>query len=359
MKKRSFGLVLLLAILVIVIAFYLVATTIAKREEENDDPVIQDTTIIHINKKASDVTAMTYRSESYDFTIDVAVNGKFTLASDSAFPLNQTIASYMAEAVAVIAFDQKLNPEGNDLTEYGLHEPQTVLSVTYKDGAKVHLEIGNYNKYTDSFYCQIGDGFVYLMDGKPLEYFKYSITDLLQDEVITTPQNGFSSLTQVELLYANGNRLVYDYVKAEADVEGSEDRWTKTANEAVAEGDFTSDVQTLYNELYKISLDEWAAYNVTGNDSLAAYGLDTPAIQVIFHYIEKTTIAGGEGSSSSITKEHERAFGFFIGSTLPNAEDTSDTESDTTEAFRYFLLEGGSTVYIVSEKNLAHTLSLT
>jgi len=357
MKKRKFGLVLLLSVLVIVIGFYVVATIIAKREEEADDPVVEDTTIVHINKKASDVTSMTYRSESYDYTVSVAASGKFTLASDSAFPLDQTIASYMAEAVAVITFDRKINPEGNDLTEYGLNEPQTFLSVTYKDGAKVNLEIGSYNKYTDSFYCQVGDGFVYLMNGEPLEYFKYSITDLLQDEVITAPKDGFSSLTKVELLYADGSRLVYDYVKAEEGVEDSEDRWTKTSDGTTAEGDFTSDVQTLYNELYKISLDAWAAYNVTGNEALANYGLATPAVTIVFHYIEKTTISAGDGSSSSITKEHERAFGFQIGDRLPTADTPEGDTSEPTDPTRYFMLEGGTTVYLVSEKNLSKSLS--
>lgn len=355
MKKRSFGMVLLLSILILVILFYAVATTIAKREKEkeNDQEGGENTAITYINKTADDVESIIYRSEGYDLGIK-NVNGKYILTSDETFPLDQVIASDMAGAVAVITFDQKLNPEGNDLTEYGLNDPQTALTVAYSDGARVTLAIGNYNRYTDSHYCQVGDDFVYLLSGDILDYFTYSMTDLLQDETVTLPSEGFSSLTKVEITEKDGDTLVYNFMEAGEETE--EDIWQKILNGEAVEGDFTSTVQNLYNELFKISLNEWAAYNVTGNEALDTFGLATPEIKVVFHYIEKTTISAGDGSSSSVTKEHERAFGFDIGSRLPVEGEESPDTSDSADYDRYFMLEGGKIVYIISEGNLTESL---
>ncbi len=396
--KRSTGLIVLLIVLVLAVVFYVVATVIAKREEEkNQEPEV--TLITVVDKKPEDVVSLTLKSKT--LTVGIAVNesGKYRLTSDEHFPVDQIIASYMVEGVAVIEFTRKLEGSDADLATYGLDEPHTVITAGYKDDRTVTLKLGDYNKHADAYYCDMGDGAVYLIDAAYLDAFDYTMKDLLQDELITKPKNGLSDVTSFELAFRDGSGFTYTFIKAEADEAAVSENVTDTAGEkesapteywaktlldgTVVEGDFTEQVKALYKELFDVKLDAWADYNVTGAERLEAFGLSAPAVTITVRYNEKVTIKGDDGTSS-VTKEVEKVVGFLIGDAAPSEEDepadsestapetntATDTQADTSApegdaeeeepiVNRYFMLEGGKVVYLLSEEALSHALGIT
>lgn len=388
--KRSIGLIVLLIVLVLAVAFYVIAMAIAKREEEKNE-VPEETLITIVEKESSDVAALTFQSEDLTFSITTTTGGSYRLATDDAFPLDQAVASYMAKAVSLIAFHHKLDAAELNPAEYGLDDPKTVITVSYSDDTSLIMKLGDYNKYADSYYCDIGDGAIYLIDSTFLDSFDYSMQDLLQDETIPKPTNGLSSVTAIELAYRDGSGFTYtlgtvsepeeaEETAAETGEEEEEPAavWIKTlADGTVVDGDFTETVEALYKELFEAKLDEWADYNVTGSDRLGAFGLAEPAVTVTVRYQETVTISGDD-SSSSVTKDVEKVVGFLIGDALPIASDKEDTtteapESDAettdassgtdqeaaeSEARRYFMLEGSSLVYILDEADLAGALGI-
>lgn len=335
-KKKSFGLVLLISVLVIVIAFYALANSVANKEQNNNGSGSGGgENIIFIDKQESEVSRVTYSKNSggSEFTL-VKSGSTYLLEADNEFPLDLGAVKFMLNAVAKIVFERRIDPEGNDLEEYGLTDPHTVITAVYTDGAKVELKLGNYNKYSESYYCTVGDSFVYLLVTDFSEAFDYEFTDLLFDDYAQTPQNGFSSLTDIEIS-ADGKTVIIS-----ANEDGS---WSKTdANGNVVEGNFASDASSMYKECYLGTVDEWVAYNASSDDVRDIYGLKGPNIRILFKHIETKTIES-EGSAS-ITKDYEKTTAFLIGNVVDDEQSQESTE-------RYFMFGDGSIVYIKAESD--------
>lgn len=334
-KKRSFGLILLISVLVIVIAFYAVASGIAKREKDKEQNKGGDnsTEIVFIDKQAADISKITYSKNGggSEFTI-IKSGSTYVLEADNTFPLDRSAVAFVLNAAAKIVFERRIDPEGNELEEYGLKDPHTVITAVYTDGAKVELKLGNYNKYSESYYCTVGDGFVYLLVTDFSEAFDYEFSDLLFDDSVQTPQNGFSSLTDIEIS-KDGKTVT---------LSASDDgKWIKTdENGNAVEGDFASDAAMMYREFYLGTVDEWVAYNASSDEVRDGYGLKGPDIKVTFKHIE-TKVIENEGSAS-ITKEYERTTSFLIGSVVDSAQSEESRE-------RYFMFGDGSIVYVKAE----------
>lgn len=333
MKKRSFALTVLLSLLVIVISFYAVISNAVKNDGGGgNEPT---TGGVYLDRQASEVEKITYRTSGEEFTVrkDGSI---YVLHEDTEFPLDMTAVGYMTNAVAQISYERKINPEGNDLAEYGLTAPSAVLDVLYGDGARLTLTVGSYNAYSEAYYCMTGDGFVYLIGGQFCEAFAFTFHDLILHDYIETPQYGLSSVTKIEI--ASGNkRAFYELVDEENDV------WTKNGES----GEFAYEVMNVYNELYKLTVKEWVAYNADTDEERDVYGLKTPDIRIVFTHteIEEIEIEG----SSTVTKEHERQTAFLIGSPTDEGEET--------EVERYFMFGGGSIVYKVHEEYFEHTMN--
>jgi len=392
--KRKTGLIVLLGVLVLAVAFYVIATVVAKREEEKNQET-EATLIAVVDKKPEDVTSLTFESKTLSVGITVNESGKYRLTSDEHFPMDQIIASYMVEGVSVIEFTRKLEGADTDLATYGLDKPHTVITAAYTDDSTVTLKLGDYNKHADAYYCDMGDGAVYLIDAAYLDAFDYTMKDLLQDELITKPKKGLSAVTEFKLAFRDGSGFTYTFTKTEADEAAEstdaaetapEELWVKTLLDGtVVEGDFTKQAEALYKELFEAKLDAWADYNVTGAQRLGEFGLAEPAVTVTVRYTEEVTIAGDD-STSSVTKEVEKVVGFLIGDAAPSEEDEpadSESSADTaapendgstaatdTEApegdaeeeeeivNRYFMLEGGKVVYLIDQAKLTEALGI-
>ncbi|MBE6636268.1 MAG: DUF4340 domain-containing protein [Ruminococcaceae bacterium] len=362
MKKRN-SLILLLVVLVLAVGFFLVATVIADREAGNDSETGEQD-IVYIDKDDTAVVSLTYRDKDKAFGIEVSGN-TYYLAEDHAFPLDQTLASYMVSNVAKLTFERRFEAP-SDLSEYGLDADTIAVTARYSDDTSLALTIGDYNKYADAYYCSVGDGFVYLLDGTFTDYFAYSMNELLLDETVTAPENKLADLTKIELAYRDGTAFSYVFVPAAED--GGEDTWQKVlADGTVVDGDMTDTVEDIYDELFGVKLEDWCDYNAVG-DRLSRYGLDIPYLTVTVRYTKTVTITGADGTSS-VTKEQEVVVGFLIGdlaeeetadtSAETSADTSADTDSDVadkTEPRRYFLLEGGQIVYRLGTDKLAAVL---
>lgn len=334
MKKRSFGLTVLLSLLVIVIVFYFVISNAVKKGGNGDNSAPAGDGI-YIDRQPSEVEKVTYRTGGSEFTVRRDVSS-YVLDEDPEFPLDTTTVAYILNAATRLTYVRRINPEGNDLTEYGLTDPQAVIDIVYDDSARLTLTVGNYNAYSDAFYCTTGDGFVYLMGGEFCEAFVYKYSDLILHDRIETPQYGFSSVTKIEIT-GNEKSVVYELTDEENDI------WKKNGEE----GDFSYEAMEIYNELYKLTVDEWIAYNVETEDEFDVYGLKKPDIRVVFTHIEIEEIEI-EGSST-VTKEHERQTAFLIG--------PPTGESGETDVKRYFAFGGGSIVYVLHEECFEDTIN--
>ncbi len=333
MNKRRFGLTVLLSLLATVIILYAVIANAMKNKDNGGDKAPTNGGI-YIDRQPSEVAKITYRTGSEEFTVrkDESI---YVLHEDTEFPLDPTALAFITNAATRITYERRINPEGNDLAEYGLTDPQTVIDIVYDDGAKLTLKIGNYNAYSEAYYCTTGDGFVYLMGGEFSEAFAYTFHDIIFHDFVETPQNGFSSVTKVEIV-GNGSRTFYELVDSENDA------WQKNGES----GEYAYEIMNIYNELYRLSVSEWVAYNIDTEEEYGVYGLNPPDVRVVFTHIETEEIEVDGGST--VTKEHEKQTAFLIG---PSIEEDAENHVE-----RYFAFGGGSIVYIVHEEDIPYTM---
>lgn len=334
MKKKSFGLVLLISVLVIVLFLYFFAMSVAKKDVVNEDETEHDEQIVYIDRQASEVNSIKYTSSSDGASFTVKKSGSiYVLEQDESFPLDESVVKFMTNAMAKIYFDRRINPEGDDIREYGLSEPHTVIEAQYKDGAKVVLSLGNYNKYAEAYYCTVGDGFVYLLSSQFGEAFSYSFSDLILNDTITLPQYGFSSLTHIEISSSEGT-VIYSL--------NDDESWSKTGFDgSLCEGDFSEQAGQIYTEMFLIETDEWVDYKAESEDIRDKYGLNS-GVRVLFRHVESVDVEA-DGGSSVVTKEYEKTTVFLIG----NAVSDEDEEAD-----RYFMFGDGQIVYVVSYEQI-------
>lgn len=331
MKKRSFGMVLLISVLIMVIAFYLLINS-ALNKGGGDAPT-QTGGEYYIDRLASEVKKLTYRTGGTEFSV-VKSGAVYVLEEDEAFPLDTSALKFMTNALAKLYIERRINPEGNDLDEYGLKTPHVIIDAVYEDGGTLSVKVGNYNAYSEAYYCSVGDGFVYLFGGDFIEAFGYTYTDLILDDYAQTPQEGFSSVTAIEI--TSGNKtVIYERVTDST-------AFAKTDSE----GDFSAEAQSIYLELFRLTVDRWADYNVQTEEEFDLYGLKDPHVRIVFKHIETTEIEI-EGSSTVVTEE-EKKTAFLIGSL------TDKDDEDCTE--RYFAFGGGTIIYVLDEENFANTL---
>lgn len=65
------------------------------------------------------------------------------------------------------------------LDNYGLDTPQKVVYLTFSDGAKVKIQLGDYNDMVGYYYLMVeGDTNLYLVDGTFIDTFEVPYTSL-------------------------------------------------------------------------------------------------------------------------------------------------------------------------------------
>lgn len=123
-------------------------------------------------------------SESEDATDETADDSasdtdyKWVWTDDESFELDQTNVKAMASAISNITADQVL-ADVTDYGQYGLTDPDSVISVKTSDGMTYTVLTGDYNSTASEYYAMLeGTSDVYLVTGEYLDNFEYSIDEL-------------------------------------------------------------------------------------------------------------------------------------------------------------------------------------
>ena len=301
--KRNKKLGLLLLALVLVCAAAFAAVRLSPDEEAGED-----TSFTLLALEAEDITQLSwdYDGESLTFTYDA--DDGWSYPADSAFPLDSALLESMAATLGDVTAYRTI--EGvDDLSQYGLDEPEVSVAVATQDGDYT-LAIGDETTMGGQRYASTGDGSVYLVDSSLLDSFSYGLYAFVAEEDIPA-MNDLTAFTvesgnrDLNLVYLEDSGLAYSdhYVWFQQDGEN----YT------------TLDTELTESFIENITLLTWSQcvnYHAD-EETLAEYGLDEPAAVVTVDYVETTQEDSGltdeDGNPIYDTLETDYTFVLEIG----------------------------------------------
>ena len=293
MKKKKKQAVILLGVLAILLAALFALRTVNRRTEEAETKKAEEQKVY-----VTDISSMTkirYQCGTDGMTFEKTADQEtWIYMEDPDFPLAQQYPEEMENTFEKLEVKRELK-DGDELSSYGLDEPQYQVTLTDQDGTETTLYFGN--AVDDGYYLTVDDTKTVYTVGNVIDVFQHSLEEMAQlDEY---PNIGSGNLKK-ETITQNGGTTTYD----------SENEDDAEAIAAVAGG------------LGAVKLSSAADYSVADAD-LAKYSLDgTARITVEAVYTEN---------------DKENVLRLYIG-------------SNDGSGNRYVMINDSRIVYLISEE---------
>ncbi|MBQ4354399.1 MAG: DUF4340 domain-containing protein [Clostridia bacterium] len=203
-KNKALPLIILVVLLAALLIGYkaLSAANDRKAAEEAASLASENADTMIAAYDYTTLTSLSYRAQGGDPITLTQSAGVFSYADDANFPLNQTIAAQMANAISQIAVETTV--ESGSEADYGLDNPAYLIEAAYADGTKHVYKIGNYNAFNGAYYFSM-DGTMYMISSGLIPYFQYTEEDLLALDTI--PASDWRDTSYIgEITVTNGDK---------------------------------------------------------------------------------------------------------------------------------------------------------
>ena len=286
-KKNKKQIVMVVALLLLVCTGvgYVFASRYVADKEAKEEAANENVSSVEIcSYDAEDIVRISFIGSTGSMVLEnddeVWVN-----AADEDFPVDQDIASTMAEKVAAVSTEKIVNEDGKDKADYGLEEPDLSIDVTMADGENYSLYIGEDSSAVEGCfaYTSLSDR-IFIIDSSVPDAFDYSEKQLIDIEDI--PAITADYVTHIRV---SGRKMNHIF-EADYDENNSQSKdiygWDITSpfKETVA-GDIYQ-LSELFGNYTSLSFAECTDY--TGKHE-KKYGLDKPAYIIDLNYYEVET----------------------------------------------------------------------
>ena len=165
---------------------------IKKVPPENDSSVVQGaeetpspiTLSDHSSEEVESISIQLAGEESYTVCISEAADEttpKYTIENHPAFSLDQSSASVMNRYAANLNALRMVEENAEDLSVYGLSDPNVIVSIVFSDKTVQTWLYGNKMPTSTQYYvCEEGNNTVYLVSQGPYNAFHNSLNELYQ-----------------------------------------------------------------------------------------------------------------------------------------------------------------------------------
>ena len=203
MKKKKKQAVILLGVLVILLAALFALHTVNRRTEEAETKKAAEQKIY-----VTDISSMMkirYQSGTDGMTFEKTADQEtWIYMEDPDFPLAQQYPEEMENTFEKLEVKRELK-DGDELSSYGLDEPQYQVTLTDQDGTETTLYFGN--AVDDGYYLTVDDTKTAYTVGNVIDVFQHSLEEMAQlDEY---PNIGSGNLKK-ETITQNGGTTTYD-----------------------------------------------------------------------------------------------------------------------------------------------------
>lgn len=334
-KKKAKTLVLLCALLVVLSAAYAAVMVYNKRPAKEETPSSGQEEKAVILSLEGTVTEMTVESEKGKLEF-VLKDEDWTEKNNEGFPLKQSALGNMAGAFRNLTATHTIEDSTQNLSEYGLTDPDYVITVRTSDGKEAVLCVGMQNTITSEYYVYAEDvPGVYTMGTTTVNYFKRDLMEFADIPAYPVVEEG--NFLSVEITSGEEHLKAETLAESEYDMSGIL-TWYVTEpfeHEYVAH---TTALDTVLANIAELTYSRAAAYK-PDSEELAAMGLDRPERELAFSYIKK--------ASSEEEKDQTLSYRLCIGNVMEGSD------------YYYVQEEGSGLVLLMSRASLDEILSCT
>lgn len=318
MVKNKRGLLAALFILILLSVLYLFLK-FRNQEEETEESV---KTVFQIDAEQIDELKVEYNKTIYTFLHE---KDSWSYKEDSQFPLNEAFVLNLVSKVTSVEAVRELG-EPDDISEYGLDEPEIQVSVLDSNGEETILEFGGTNEAVSGCYLKTGNK-IYLVDSEIKQAFAIDKGDLAELEEIPTVSS--ATIQSVEVMQDG-------VTKALKKDDTSETGWSLTTIEGDTEKNSmdadSSKVSTFMSNYTALSWQNYVSYD---RSHLETYGLDSPMVVTVEYQVTET----------DETENTEKEETFYVG-------------NQDEDGNYYAMLKDGKNIYTLSSATIEKMTAL-
>lgn len=310
--KRGWKFLIMLCVLGALVGGYFILGKVNANQEAADTATDTEEETVELDKpEKSDIVAISYEYDGQSVALTREDSASdWVYADDDAFPLDQT---YPAEMLAVIdALEPTRAFSGGNLADYGLDEPDLIVTMTDTEGDEYQYSIGAENELTYEYYMSTNDSdMVYTVDSSLMDNFSYDLYDLIATEDVPAMNN----VESVDI--TTGTRNVVLHYDPDAILSYSDAFVWYSDEDGQTYPLGTDEVESLMDDLNAMTWRACLSYHAD-KSTLSIYGLDEPAATIVVRYMADVSTATGEtdenGNAVTTTTSEERAFTLELGS---------------------------------------------
>lgn len=292
------GLIIALSLLAVAIAGYFIASWAIDKAEADKEAAKTEGRLLDIAPEDVAKIVYKYQGETYEFVL--ADDGETWLyPADPDFPLKQRLINEMAEGVEDIISIQLVTENGSaSFSQYGLDDPQCVLSLTTVSGESYVYNIGNYSGIPKGYYLNPADSDAIYIVKRDVDCYFLSLFELaVQDSL---PYIQTSNARELEIT-SGGSSFKYSFHEGgipafyNSDVEWFLD----TEDDTLIGGDITK-FREFFSNINALEVHSCAYYPYSEAD-LSEFGLENGGntqLKIVYDYEDSDT---GEVSSRTYT----------------------------------------------------------
>lgn len=336
MVKNKRGLIIALLMLVLFSSIYL----LLKFRNQVDDTETSAATKTVFQMDADQIAELKieYNKNIYTF---IHENDTWSYKEDSQFPLNEAFMLNLVSKVTLIEATRELG-EPENISEYGLDEPEIQVSVKDSDGKETILEFGDTNDAVSGCYLKTGNH-VYLVDSGIKQAFSIDIRDLAELEEIPTVTSAI--IQSVEIIQEGVTKVLNKD-------DSSETGWSLTTiRDGIEKSSMDADSSKVSTFMSNYTVLSWQNYVSYDKNNLEKYGLDHPTVVTVDYQVTETKeIENAEDESETQSKETEEIVvekqeTFYIGNQDENGN-------------YYAMLKDGKNIYTLSSETIEKMTAL-
>ncbi len=286
MKKRGVTLIAGVALICLLLGAYFGLRSYNEKQEEEEAEAAAGEEILTIDPDAVTEVSFDIGGEEVSFALDD--EDTWFKTDDEKFPVKTAaLLTPLNQLVPLQAVRVLTDPE--DLSEYGLDEPQQVFAITEEDGSTTVLSIGDTNEVTGDDYLMLNgdDSVIYTVSTGLRESFSDDLYDYAVSEDL--PNIQASDITGIAVSESDG---------AGYDLRLTNAVWTVDGEEA--DSDLANDLTSAAAEL------AYAGYYEYDCADPEAYNLADPAAELTITWQEPVvTEEESEEESEDGTGEEE------------------------------------------------------